>query len=49
MTDSENREESSDVDLEFSVEEETSVTRRVLSPQVMEDEIEQQRENIFHT
>ena len=56
MTNSEEEEESmpplddtSDVDLEFPVEGEALVTRRVLSAQVKEDDIEQQRENIFHS
>ena len=56
MTDSEEEEESRpplddtcDVDLEFPMEGEALVTRRVLSAQVKEDDIEQQRENIFHT
>ena len=56
MTDSEDEEEepmppldTSDVDLEFPVEVEVLVTRRVLSAQVKEDDIEQQREHIFHT
>ena len=56
MIDSEEEEESmpsldntSDVDLEFQVEGEALVTRRVLSAQVKEDAIEQHRENIFHT
>ena len=39
----------SDVDLEFLVEGEALVTRPVLSAQVKEDDIEQQRENIFQT
>ena len=30
-------------------EEESMVTRHVLNTQVKEDDIEQQRENIFHT
>ena len=56
MIDSEEEEEpmpllddTSNVDLEFLVEGETLVTRRVLSAQVKEDDIEQQCENIFHT
>ena len=56
MTDSEEEEEpmpplddTSDVDLEFLVKGDALVTRRVLSSQVKEDDIEQQRENIFHT
>ena len=34
---------------EFLIEEEVLVTRLVLSAQVKKDDIEQQRENIFHT
>ena len=56
MTDNEEEEEpmpplddTSDIDLEFSVEGVALVTRLVLSAQVKEDDIEQQRENIFHT
>ena len=56
MIDSEEEEElmpplddTSDVDLEFLVEGEALVRRRVLSAQVKEDDIEQQRESIFHT
>ena len=56
MTDSKEEEEpmpplddTSDIDLEFPVEGEALMTRRVLSAQVMEDDIEQQRESIFHT
>ena len=40
--------DTNDVDSEFPVEEETLVTRRVLSVQVKEDDIEQKRANIFH-
>ena len=39
----------SDVDLEFPVEGKVLVTRCVLSALVKEDDIEHQRENIFHT
>ena len=56
MTDSEGEEEpmlplddTSDVDLEFPMEGEALVIRCALSTQVKEDDIEQQRENIFHT
>ena len=41
--------DTSDVDLEFPVEGEALVRRRVLSVQVKDDDIEQQRENNFHT
>ena len=41
--------DTSDVDSEFLVEGEALVTRHVFSAQVKEDDIEQQRENIFHT
>ena len=41
--------DTSDIDLEFPMEGEALVTRRVLSAQVKEDDIEQQHENIFHT
>ena len=55
MTDSEGKElmalldDTSDIDLVFSVEGEAFVTRRVLSAQVKEDDIEKHHENIFHT
>ena len=39
----------SDANLEYLVEGEALVTRLVLNTQVKEDDIEQQRENIFHT
>ena len=41
--------DTSDADLEYPVEGEALVTRRVLNTQVKEDNIDQQRENIFHT
>ena len=41
--------DTSDVALEFPMEGDMLVTRRVLSAQVKEDNIEQQHENIFHT
>ena len=56
MTDNEEEEEpmaplddTSNVDLEYPVKGEALVTRRVLDTQVKEDDIEKQRENIFHT
>jgi len=41
--------EESDDEVEYAVEGEALVTRRVLNSQVKEDDMEQQRENIFHT
>ena len=41
--------DTSDIDLEYLVEGEALVTRHVLNTQVKEDDIKQQRENIFHT
>ena len=41
--------EESDDEVEYAVEGEALVTRRVLNAQVKEDDMEQQRENIFHT
>ena len=38
-----------DDDVEYQVEGESLVARRALSAQVKENDIEQQRENIFHT
>ena len=38
-----------DDNVEYPVEGESLVARRVLSAQVKEDDLEQQRENIFHT
>ena len=38
-----------DDDVEYQVEGESLVARRALSTQVKENDIEQQRENIFHT
>jgi hypothetical protein len=38
-----------DDDVEYPVESESLVVRRALSAQVKEDDMEQQRENIFHT
>ena len=56
VTDNEEEEEpmaplddTSDVDLEYPMEGEALVTRRVLNTNVKEDDIKQQRENIFHT
>uniref|UniRef100_A0A2N9I8K8 Reverse transcriptase n=1 Tax=Fagus sylvatica TaxID=28930 RepID=A0A2N9I8K8_FAGSY len=42
-------EDTCDDDVEYPVEGESLVTRRALSAQVKEDDMEQQRENIFHT
>jgi len=42
-------EEESDDEVEYAAEREALVTRRVLNSQVKEDDMEQQRENIFHT
>ena len=42
-------EEESDDEVEYAAEREALVTRRVLNTQVKEDDMEQQRENIFHT
>ena len=42
-------EDACDDNVEYPVEGESLVTRRVLSAQVKEDDMEQQRENIFHT
>jgi len=42
-------EEESDDEVEYATEGEALVTRRVLNSQVKEDDMEQQRENIFHT
>ena len=41
--------ETSDADLEYPMEGEALVTRRVLNTQVKEDDIEKQLENIIHT
>ena len=38
-----------DDNVEYPVEGESLVTRHALSAQVKEDDLEQQRENIFHT
>ena len=38
-----------DDDVEYLVEGESLVAKRALSAQVKEDDMEQQRENIFHT
>ena len=38
-----------DDDVEYPMESESLVARRALSAQVKEDDMEQQRENIFHT
>uniref|UniRef100_A0A2N9ENW8 RNA-directed DNA polymerase n=1 Tax=Fagus sylvatica TaxID=28930 RepID=A0A2N9ENW8_FAGSY len=42
-------EDTCDDDVEYPVEGESLVARRALSAQVKEDDMEQQRENIFHT
>uniref|UniRef100_A0A2N9FHU8 RNA-directed DNA polymerase n=1 Tax=Fagus sylvatica TaxID=28930 RepID=A0A2N9FHU8_FAGSY len=42
-------EDTGDDDVEYPVEGESLVARRALSAQVKEDDMEQQRENIFHT
>jgi hypothetical protein len=42
-------EDACDDDVEYPVEGESLVARRALSAQVKEDDMEQQRENIFHT
>jgi len=42
-------EEESDDEVEYVTEGEALVTRRVLNSQVKEDDMEQQRKNIFHT
>jgi hypothetical protein len=42
-------EDTCDEDVEYPMEGESLVARRALSAQVKEDDIEQQRENIFHT
>jgi hypothetical protein len=42
-------EDACDNDVEYPVEGESLVARRALSAQVKEDDMEQQRENIFHT
>jgi hypothetical protein len=42
-------EDTCDDDVEYPVEGESLMARRALSTQVKEDDIEQQRENIFHT
>ena len=42
-------EDNSDAELEYAVEGEALVTRRVLSAEVKEDNTYQQRDNIFHT
>ena len=42
-------EDAYDDDVEYQVEGESLVARRALSAQVKENDIEQQRENIFHT
>ena len=42
-------EDTCDDDVEYPMEGESLVARRALSAQVKEDDIEQQRENIFHT
>ena len=42
-------EDACDDDVEYLVEGESLVARRALSAQVKEDDMEQQRENIFHT
>ena len=42
-------EDTCDEDVEYPVEGESLVARRALSAQVKEDDMEQQRENIFHT
>ena len=42
-------EDACDDDVEYSVEGESLVARCALSAQVKEDDMEQQRENIFHT
>ena len=42
-------EDASDDGVEYPVEGQALVTRRALSTQVKEDDVKQQRENIFHT
>ena len=42
-------EDACDDDMEYPVEGESLVARRALNAQVKEDDMEQQRENIFHT
>ena len=42
-------EDASDAEVEYPVEGEALVTRRILSAQIKEDDDQQQRENIFHT
>jgi len=42
-------EDACDNDVEYSVEGDSLVARRALSAQVKEDDVEQERENIFHT
>ena len=42
-------EDACDNNVEYPVEGESLVARRALSAQVKEDDMEQQRENIFHT
>ena len=42
-------EDACDDDVEYPVEGESLVARRALSAQVKEDDMEQQRESIFHT
>ena len=56
VTDNEEEEEpmiplddTSDTDMEYPVEGEALLTRRVLNTRVKEDDIEQQRDNILHT
>ena len=42
-------EDACDDNVKYPVEGKSFVTRRALSAQVKEDDMEQQRENIFHT
>jgi hypothetical protein len=39
----------SDEDVEYLVEEESFMVRRTLNVEVKEDDLKQQRDNIFHT